>query len=135
MTKRNGGGRGGGEEMHPRIAATKPKAAAMEPSAAGTTSCKAPRASPPSGRWESIAAKPRGSGVRRPSIPGMSRRSSARTVARLRDNARTLGPVIVESPLDVLCMFWIYSLEQKENNAKGRSVLIFIPPYNQWLIK
>ncbi len=100
--------------MRARNAAMKPKAAAMAPSVSGTTSWRAPQGRPPSGRWESIAAKPKGRGLRNdsPSPPGrgMSRRSSSITAARFRANVGASGPVIVESPivesaLDILCMF------------------------------
>jgi hypothetical protein len=99
----------------------KPKAAAMAPSVAGTTSCRAPQVSPPSGRCESMAVKPSGSACRRSPIPGMSRRSSAITAARLR--AKECGKECaeegitaegagaadagVESPMDILCMFLV----------------------------
>ena len=73
--------------MRLRTAAMKPKAAAMQPSAAGMTSCRAPQARPPSGKWESMAAKPKGRGLRCSPIGGRSRRSSAITVARLRAKA------------------------------------------------
>jgi hypothetical protein len=106
--------------MRPRIAAMKPKAAAMQPSAAGTISCRAPQARPPSGKWESIAAKPKGSGLRCSPIPGMSRRSSAITAARLCDTERAIGPVMaVQSPLDIHCMFLVKCIEQNRNNAKA----------------
>jgi len=75
---------GGGEQMRARIAAMKPNAAAMQPSLRGMTSCRAPQARPPSGRWESIAAKPKGRGLRCSPIRGSRRRSSAITAARLR---------------------------------------------------
>src|SRR4029077_18933406 len=71
-------------EMRARIAAMKPNAAAMQPSLRGMTSCRAPQVRPPSGRWESIAAKPKGSGLRCSPIRGSRRRSSAITAARLR---------------------------------------------------
>jgi hypothetical protein len=75
------------DETRARTAAMKPKAAAMQLSAAGTTSCKAPQARPPSGKWESIAAKPKGRGARCSPIRGMRRRNSAITAARLHAKA------------------------------------------------
>ena len=80
----------GGEHKRARIAAKKPKAAVMAPSS-GTTSCRPPPASPPWGRWESIAAKPKGRAVGKSSIPGNRRRSSATTAARFRATERTSG--------------------------------------------
>ena len=94
----------------------KPKAAAVAP-ASGTTSCKPPQASPPWGRWESIAAKPNGRAVGNSSIPGNKRRSSSITAARFRATERASGSA------KALLMFTVCSkttiLEQNRNNAKG----------------
>jgi hypothetical protein len=90
------------DKTRARIAAMKPKAVAMQLSAAGTISCSAPQARPPSGKWESIAAKPKGRGLRCSSIRGMSRRSSAITAARFRAAARAVGPVVAQSPFSAM---------------------------------
>ncbi len=67
--------------MHASNAAMKPRAAGMAPSVSGTTSCRAPQARPPRGRWLSIAARPKGKGIacREFSNRGNRRRSSSTT--------------------------------------------------------
>jgi hypothetical protein len=123
--------------MRARTAAMKPKAAAMQLSAAGTISCRAPQARPPSGKWESIAAKPKGGGLRGSPIRGMSRRSSAITASRLRATAATGAGFGCAKPmdihLDIRCMFLLVCIEQNRNYAKagiGPMVIVFS---NQWL--
>jgi len=64
------------------IAAMKPNAAARQLSLCGTTSCSAPQARPPCGRWESMAARPNGRPVCNPAGCGSRRRNSAMTAAR-----------------------------------------------------
>ena len=123
--------RKGEEEMRARTAAIKPNAAAMQLSAAGTTSCRAPRARPPSGKWESMAAKPKGRALRCSPIRGMSRRSSAITAARFSPRhgwwARSwpgkahLGPrILVQNPLDIHCMFLLKDNRTKQEQCQGR---------------
>ena len=79
----------GGEfaEIRASSATMKPKAAGVPPSS-GTISCRAPPARPPSGRWLSMAARPKGKAFafsdRNPSIRGSRRRSSSATAARFR---------------------------------------------------